>query len=339
MAKPQKVKNKNGVSYRIFVNQTINGVVKRESKTFASRQLAIDWAEKREREIEYASVHGEKNQHTIADLIQRYQEQFQHNYGRSKKHDMQRIMKYPIAQLTVDKLTQKAIIAHCIERNKEAKPQTVSNDVIWLRTVIRTMSAVEGYQYDPAPFDSAMVILKSEKLVSKANSRDRLPTFREVVNLCKHFDKRKGPIPMKDIFLFALFSARRLAEITRLEWADNNDAKQTGMVRDAKHPRNKMGNHQRFKYDFCAWRIAQRQPKTSEYIFPYNPKSVSMAFDIACRVLNIKDLRFHDARHGAVSRLFAKGYSIEEVCLFSLHRSWNTLRIYTNRKPEDLATK
>jgi len=45
-----------------------------------------------------------------------------------------------------------------------------------------------------------------------------------------------------------------------------------------------------------AWAIVQAQPQTTEYIFPYDPKSVGTAFTRACHVLGIKDLRFHDLR-------------------------------------------
>lgn len=47
---------------------------------------------------------------------------------------------------------------------------------------------------------------------------------------------------------FAITSTRREAEICRLEWRDNDKLNRTGMVRDAKHPRSKEGNHRRFKY-------------------------------------------------------------------------------------------
>ncbi len=41
-----------------------------------------------------------------------------------------------------------------------------------------------------------------------------------------------------------------------------------GLVRDAKHPRSKEGNHKRFKYTLEGWEIARRQPKDSDTIFP-----------------------------------------------------------------------
>lgn len=151
----------------------------------------------------------------------------------------------------------------------------------------------------------------------------------------KRTDGRRQ-IPMADIVAFAVASARRQAEITRIEWADNDPATLTGLVRDAKHPRTKIGNHKRFKYTQEAWEIACRQPRKSACIFPYDSKSVSANFTRACPMLDIKDLHFHDLRHEATSRLFEAGYSIPEVTQFTLHESWAELRRYTNLAPENL---
>ena len=79
---------------------------------------------------------------------------------------------------------------------------------------------------------------------------------------------------------------------------------------------------------------AKGWPKTSEYIFPYDPRSICAAFTRACHVLGIKDLRVHDLRHEATSRPFERGYQIHEVCQFTLHESWNELKRYTNLRPE-----
>ena len=332
MALPTKIKNKDGsTSYRIFIS--FNG--KRESKTFSTRQLCLDWAEKRRKEVERAEVHGEKSSFVIADIINAYQDQFSSNYGRSKNYDIERLKKYPIAAITIDKLTATDIIEHCVERNKEAKPQTVANDVIWLRSILLTMSAVSGFDYDNSVFDRAGIVLRKENLVARSAERTRLPSWLEMLKLSRHFKQRGGKIPMFEIMWFAYFSARRLSEITRLEWGDNNNDRQTGMVRDAKDPRNKKGNHLRFKYEKTAWKIATRQPGSSIYIFPYNSGSIGTNFDRACKLLGIHNLHFHDLRHAAATRLF-KNYPIEQVQQFTLHKDWKTLARYTHIKPEDI---
>jgi integrase len=122
----------------------------------------------------------------------------------------------------------------------------------------------------------------------------------------------------------------------RIEWADLDDESCSGMVRDAKHPREKDGNHRQFKCTPEAWAIIQRQPRTSEYILPYNSRSIQAAFTRACQILGIQDLHFHDCRHEATSRLFERGYQIHEVAQFTLHDSWNELKRYTNLRPENV---
>ncbi len=80
----------------------------------------------------------------------------------------------------------------------------------------------------------------------------------------------------------------------------------TALLRDAKHPRKKVGNHKRSPLLGDAWDIVQRQPRprTDSPIFPYNPNSVGTAFTRACAKLQIEDLCFHDLRHETTSRLF-----------------------------------
>lgn len=66
---------------------------------------------------------------------------------------------------------------------------------------------------------------------------------------------------MREIMWLAIYSARRESEICRIEETDNNAEARTGLVRDAKHPTNKEGNHRVFKYTPEARVIAQAQPK------------------------------------------------------------------------------
>jgi hypothetical protein len=138
---------------------------------------------------------------------------------------------------------------------------------------------------------------------------------------------------MCDIMEFAIESSRREAEITRLEWEDLDEKTRTGLVRDAKHPRGKDGNHRRFRMTPEAWAIIRRQQRTSQCIFPYNPRSIQAAFTRACQILGIVDYHFHNNRHEATSRLFERGYEIHEVALFTLHQSWNDLKRYANLRP------
>jgi integrase len=188
--------------------------------------------------------------------------------------------------------------------------------------------------------DQAREYCLKHRLIARSNRRQRRPTNAELEKLDGYFQTRDRHkctvVPMRPMMWFAITSTRRESEICRLEHADNDLAALTGLVRDAKHPREKLGNHLRFKYTPEGWRIAQAQPVVAPFIFPYNPGTVSDAFTSACRILGIKDLVFHDLRHEAISRLFELGYDIHEVAQFSLHSSWEDLKRYTHLRPENV---
>lgn len=340
MASIVKRKRSDGtIAYRTDIRIKRNGaVVHQESRTFDRASLAKAWGAKREIELQEIDVFGQAKSVLIKTLINQYIDRFAHNYGRSKNFDIKRLLNYDLAECDAYKLNAKQLIQHCIERNREAKPQTVQNDIIWLRTILRTMKDVDGHEYNIDAFETASVALRRENLIGKSKQRTRRPTSQELWRLSRYFGRkqRRSSVPMLHLMWFAIYSVRRDAEMCQLFWKDNNDQHRTGMVRDMKHPTLKSGNHRRFKFTSSAWKIVQRQSRSDERIFPYNPRTVSSYFAKACKILEINDLHWHDLRHEAVSRLFEAGLRIEQVQLISLHENWQTLKRYTNLRPEDL---
>jgi integrase len=318
-----------------------NKLIHRETKTFSRRVAAEKWARAREVELEDPSafLRAQEGDVTLASLVRWYIDNFQHvsKWQRTKQAQLEFLEKHPIGTLNALSLTSATLIDHVRSRRaKGAGPATVGNDLTWIGVVLRAAKSIKELPVAPAIVEEARSACRELRLLAKSRRRDRRPTPQELVKLDDYFKGRDGRsrIPMRDVMWFAINSARREAEICRLEWRDNDSAARTGLVRDAKHPTAKDGNHKRFKYTPEAWEIAERQPKTSEYMFPYDPKSIGAAFTRACRVLGIDDLRFHDLRHEATSRLFERGYQIHEVSQFTAHESWNELKRYTNLRPE-----
>jgi integrase len=330
---------------RIRSGQT---VVLSESKTFGFRSAANTWAKRREVALEEpAELERAIRQAAEAavvcklnELIRWYIDTFRAigKWRRSKQTSLEFLERHPIRERDARKLTSQALIEHVQTRRANGTgPATVANDLTWIGVVLRAAKSVKGLAVKPEIVSEARSACRELRLISKSRRRDRRPTAEELMKLDQYFSNRhRSGIPMLDIWHFALESAKREDEICRLEWTDNDEATQTGLVRDAKHPRHKDGNHRRFKYTPEAWVIVQRQPRTSARIFPYNSKSVGTAFTRACKVLGIFDLRFHDGRHEGTSRLFERGYQIHEVAQFTLHESWNELKRYTNLRPENV---
>jgi integrase len=325
-------------------------IVHQEARTFTHRLAATSWARHREVALEDPKEllrvqERKQEQHDVVDsfklgkLIRWYIKTFHtlSKWQRSKQSHLEFLERHPIAQQDVRKLTTAILVQHIQDRRAGgAGPSTAGNDLIWIGVVLRAAKSARNMAIDPAIVQDARNACRELRLIGRSRRRERRPSADEMAKLDEYFQRRdrRAKIPMCDIWHFANESAKREAEICRLEWADNDEAARTGLVRDAKHPRHKEGNHKRFKYTPEAWDIIQRQPKTSPFIFPYNPKSIGAAFTRACRVLDIEDLHFHDARHEGTSRLFERGYQIHEVAQFTLHDSWNELKRYTNLRPE-----
>jgi integrase len=133
---------------------------------------------------------------------------------------------------------------------------------------------------------------------------------------------------MQKIISFAIFSTRRQEEITRIAWDDYEGNRV--LVRDMKHPGDKLGNDTWCDLSPEASAIIESMPRTEKYIFPYSTDAISAAFTRACQVLGIEDLHFHDLRHDGVSRLFELGRTIPQAASVSGHRSWQSLKRYTH---------
>jgi integrase len=340
-----EIKNKDGsIRYRVQVRKFKDGkLLYSEAKTFNKYGIANEWGKARDEQLAKpgAVERIKAAEITLGHVLELYEEKYCVNVGRTKAADIKRLQEYAIADVPIARLTSEKLIEHMRERNLTAKPQTAGNDLIWIDTVLKAAYPAFGIKVDLSEIEAAKIFCRKEGLMRKADKRLRRPTPDELERLSEFFKSRdqRSDIPMFDIMWFAIHSARRQSEITRLEWADNDEKHHTGLVRDLKHPRKKEGNHRRFKYTAEAWEIVQRQPKTSHYIFPYDPRSIGAAFIRACHILEIEDLHWHDFRHEATSRLFEKGYPIHEVQLFTLHDSWATLKLYANLRPEDLALR
>jgi integrase len=318
-------------------------ILHRESRTFTHRSAALSWAKHREVALEDPAelARLRLSTPTLAELIRWYIDTFEtiSRWQRSKQTHLEFLERHSLGKTIAHTLTSADLIRHVQSRRAEgAGPATVINDLIWIGVVLRAAKSVKELPVHPEIVQQARSACRELRLVGKPKKRTRRPTADELARLREHFKSRdrRATIPMVAVMDFAIASARRESEICRLKWHDNDESKRTGLVRDAKHPTGKEGNHRRFKYTHEAWALVSAQPETSECIFPYDPKSVSAAFTRACHLLGIQDLRFHDLRHEATSRLFERGYQIHEVAQFTLHESWNELKRYTNLKPENL---
>jgi integrase len=220
------------------------------------------------------------------------------------------------------------------------KPQTVRQDMTNLQATIQFF--VDLDELPPSAMDvfrKARKLLQKEQLIAKAPARERRPAPEELEALLSYFDAH-CELPMRTLVVFGLIVGRRIGEVCRLRWEDLNEQKKTCLVRDLKNPAGK-GFHAAFPLIGESWAIVQSQPRVCDYIFSFKGKqikstSVSKAYTEGKKFLGIKDLRLHDNRAEAFSRLFEKNWSVPQVQLVSLHKgdAKMLLSVYARLNPE-----
>ena len=348
MASINKVEKGGKLRWRAYVRKRIDGKKFSKTRTFDTKKQADAWAAKIESQLANPSdvkrMMSTSNGVTLKFLIEWYIDAYKEKKGwqRSKQAHLEQLLKFDIALLAVDQLTSHTYIEHINQRLKTCAPPTANNDIVWIRVVIKNALAhFRDLIVDLNELEIASTYLHSNNMIGKAQRRDRRPTADEIAALSNYFKERdtRSDIKSFDIFWFALYSARRQAEITRLLWTDFDAVRGVVLVRDLKHPTRKLGNHKLSRLTRQAQEIIERQPRSHPEIFPFNPRTISSIFTRTCHILEIDDLRFHDLRHEGASRLFEQGYSITEVQQFTLHESWQELSRYTNLRPEDVKLK
>jgi integrase len=311
-------------------------VVHREAQTFDRKQAANAWMVRREGElskpgaIDRARQAG--NDPKLRDVIDRYVTESERDIGRTKAQVLRSIKTYDIADLRCSDITSADLVAFA--KSIPAGPATRQNYLSHLSAIFAIARPAWSYPLDPQTIKDTFTVSKRLGVTSKGQSRDRRPTLPELDKLMEHFamvkTRRPSSIPMQRIIPFAIFSTRRQEEIVSIRWQDYDGNRV--MVRDMKHPGDKLGNDVWCDLPPEASAIIESMPRTDEQIFPYSTDAISAAFTRACKFLAIEDLHFHDLRHEGVSRLFEMGWNIPQVAKASGHRSWSSLKRYEHMR-------
>ncbi len=321
-------------------------IVFSESKTFPTEAMARSWAERLEAKVKKDGAPTRSM--TVGELILEhlaYQQKLR-PLGRSTIFNHETTAQ-AFHKIKLDELTAKDITDFVVRRKAEgAGPATILSNLSPLSAAVHAAPYAHGIQVDPSQVDLAIKKLKEAGAIGKSREVIRLVDDDEEAALLAEFERRnhhhQTSIDMTLVYKMALALPRRAGELTRIRWADVDYKRRTILIRDVKHPRQKIGNNQTVPLLGQAFTLLDQIPKLDERIFPYDTDSMTAAFErardriAATGMPKIADLRFHDLRHTGITQLFWAGLKIEEVAQVSGHTNWVQLKRYTHIRPEDV---
>ena len=188
-------------------------------------------------------------------------------------------------------------------------------------------------------------------------SRDRRLRPGELDALLAAADSTKRTPGLRQIIILAVETSMRLGELLGLEWKHVDMAKRTAHLVDTKNGESRTVALSSAALD--ALRTMHALPRRIDgRVFGWAAADsfekawvrckvrALAAYKEACEKVGtepdpafLADLRFHDLRHEATSRLFEKGLGIMEVASMTGHKSLSMLKRYTHVEAEKLAKK
>jgi len=320
---------KRGDSYRVLIRKKGQKPI---SKTFKQKAVAQRWADQTEYEMSIGALKGAPDKATVADTITKYVQRMA-QIGKPISHKKDLLLRRVSERLgdkRLDELTTEVLVDWV--SGMKVCPSTRQGYVISFRTVLTTAETLWDATPNMKAYEKASVFLRKHGIVGESESRDRRVTDAELEAILAAMVAPR--LPYRDILFFQLHSAFRIGETCRLRWADLNEEDRTVLIRQRKHPKKKTDEIAPLLD--AAWEIIQRQPRGGEFIFPYEPNTISHAFADFAEGAGVEDIHVHDIRHEAISRLFEMGFDITEVRLFSGHKDLKMLQRYTHLRPRDI---
>ena len=297
-------------------------------KTFTNRKDAIIWV----RGIEARIDAGETNvaapkATTLADLLTRYSQEVT---PAKKGHDteqrrLSRLLKDSISATPLSKLSS-AKLAGFRDRRMNDGVRAAQYDLILIRHCIK-IARLEWSV--PMPINP----VESIRIPNGIKRRERRLMEGEYNVLMRAAQSCKNAL-IWPIVEFAIETGMRRSEILNLRWENISDQQRIASLLDTKN-----GSKRDVPLTQKAAKVIASLPARTDNVFPTTDYAIRHAWDRLVRRAGIEDLRFHDLRHEAISRLFEIGLSVPEVALISGHKDYRMLASYTHIRVEDVLKK
>jgi len=298
-----------------------------QTRTFETLEEARRWAAAIEGEMARGVwvCAREAENTTLYDALERYEREVS-NKKKGNKNEVYRIrmfQKSKLANRSLASIRSIDVARWRDERLQEVAPNTVKNDLI----LFSHLFTIAVKEWGMASLSNPVAMIRRP---SDTKGRDRRLTESEETALIEAL-----PQKVAAAMILAIETAMRRGELVALKRHDVDFRRQVALVRDSK-----TGDSREVPLSKRAQQIIKTLPQ--EYhgrVLGIGEGHISKSFKQACDKLGIDDLRFHDLRHEAASRLFEKGFNPMEVAAITGHKTLQMLKRYTHLKAEDLAKR
>jgi integrase len=322
------------------------------SKTFRTKRDAEDWSRRTEDEM-VRGVYIERSSSermTLEKALNRYLAEVSptkapktaKSEAGSAKVLIPRLGKYSLAALSADILAdyRDSRLAERSRRKTLVSPNTVRLELALLSHLFTV--AIQEWRIG-LPANPVLNIRKP----SPGQGRDRRLSTEEEFRLVAAVNAHSNPM-LGWIVRIAIETGMRSSEIAGLRCQQVDVQKRVVRLADTKNDSARTVPLTKVATEVFRAALANPvRPKNCNLVFfgepgkdeERRPYAFTKTWGLLKKKLGMPDLRFHDLRHEAVSRLVEGGLSDQEVSAISGHRSMQMLKRYTHLRGEDLVSR
>lgn len=321
-----------------------NGQYKRRRKKVESKTEARNWALA---ELDRAKHGSDEPVETFAHLAEWYKAYFLIAPVYENGIKIEGVKDWKKQRAKLDRITahfgvkrlsnfsETDLLAYARERRKTVVQATINRDLALIRSMFRKGRDAFKLSVPRFPIqtgaeverDRVMSFDEEKRILAACNEVEVLEYERKGKAVTANHKTNRGHL--KAIIIFAVDTAMRQGEMFKIEWRDVHES-----YIQIRAEISKTGKPRRVPITSRVQKILNSLPK-DKFLFTGNP---SKAFTTACKRAKVKNLRFHDLRHTATTRMIASGIPHTEVMKITGHTQIKTFLRYLNPEDEALVT-
>ena len=305
------------------------------AKSFNSKADAVKWSRNVESQLDLGTLAPKQTMPRLRSMLERYAaEVTPTKKGESQeRYRAAQLMKTKLADLFMDKITGEVVAKYRDQRLTQVSNNTVRLELAFLSVVFEQSRKEWGLAVS-----NPVRQIRMPKPGKPRTRRLEAGEEEALLAACA----ASGAHYLHSFVVLAVETGMRFGELVGVLCKHVDFHKRTIYLPDTKN-----GQARTVPLSTRALAAIQILPRSiTGRLFTVKPGSIRSAFLIAVQKAKafspegmLQNLRFHDLRHEAVTRLFEKGLNPIEVGMVSGHKTLSMLQRYTHLRSKELVHK
>jgi len=295
------------------------------SKTFTSQAAAKLWANAVEGSLKRPEQLDQPPPQILKEAIDLFIEGSlqEHRSGHNEQYPLRAMANSWIGGVLLSELSIRHFALWRDERLLHVKPNTIMRELRILRVLLDWAKDEQGCLLKSNP---------ARELKVRGTNDARIPhlTKKQEQDLLKQLAQAKNPNHLR-LTQLALATGMRRSELLSMKWNDLDlERKLVCLTRKDCAAQGLQRSERLVPLSPKAVKLLNQYPKEKQHIIGLSTGSARHGFDRARKAVGLTQLRFHDLRHIAISKMWAEGMSALQISESSGHKDLRMLMRYSH---------